>query len=250
MSINAADWAQIVIATGTLVAAGVAAYSANVAWKHVRLQFQPRLIIGNSYFQIKMSQESLYDFWWEVPSDKARYSNGGETNYSFKIINIGNGPAYGVRISTEFDYESVFADLKRKLEPFVTGLELTYDEWGCQVSVHGKHRGGFRLPGEASGFIEHIEGASTGRQIAPFLIDPSLSFFALCYAYFLMKGSGKIEAAQLNQLVQLTFVVEYTNQAGRRVRERHPRELIVTGGRWRPDFSDGVAMISLVSRTH
>lgn len=244
---NAAAWTQVLSALGALVAAGVAAYSANLAWRQLHLQFQPRLLVGNAHFQIRMMRDSLQALWWEPPSEEARYINGGETEYLLKLVNIGRGPAYEVQIRTEFDYESVFEDLKEKLAPFVTGLDLQYDDWGCQVSVHGALRGGFRLPDEAFAVVEHIEGATSGRQTATFPIDPSLSFFALCYAYFLMKGHTSHASAQEDQRIEVTFAIEYTNQAGKRLKERHRRELVITGGRWRADLSDGVAIIYLLN---
>lgn len=241
-------WASLWSAIGTVAAAGVAAYSARLAWRQVGYQFVPRLIVRSTQFQIRTTGRLKEEFWWEPPGAEARYENGGSEDYRFTMLNVGNGPAFDIRTHTEFDYASVYDDVMRKLSPYIPGLQITYDNFGCQVAVGDEVLGGFRLPGESFGMIEAVGGANTQDRQQSFLIDPNLAFFATCYAEYLCLAHQTEDAARHSQLIPFTLRFEYLDGSAQRQTIRHSMELAVRGGRYKDDRSDGVSMINVYSR--
>jgi len=241
------EWATIFAAIGTISATAVAAYSAHLAWKHVRYQFEPRLIITPASFQIRVAADSIDKLWWEPPSDEARYVNGGSCEYFFEIMNIGNGPAHGISARAEFDYETVYRDVMEKIATHKPGLELQNDGFGCQVKLNSKIIGGFRLPDEAAGYVDFLPNTDRNKSTARLIIDPNLSFFALCYASYLMHEKIQNNVAQPALSIPVAFRLAYRDSSGKRVERRVRCNLTIRGGRWKNDLSDGVAMISLES---
>jgi hypothetical protein len=240
-----AEWSSLLGAGGTIVAAAAAAYSARQAWKLVRYQFEPQLIVGSDQFQIRMAGDSLKAMWWEKPSEAARYINGGSTEYFFRLLNIGNGPAYDINVETLFDYETIFADVTQKIARYEPSLAFEYDNFGCKVSIQSKHIGGFALTSEAYGHIEFLTNVSGNRANSNLALDPNLSFFSLCYAYYLMKERIETKVTREVQIIPLKFRLTFIDSSGKRHRREDKYKLTISGGRWKEDLSDGVAMIGL-----
>ena len=242
---NLEAWASLWSAAGTVAAAGVAAYSARLAWRQVGYQFVPRLIIRADRFQVRTTSSLQKDFWWTKPGDEARYVNGGSENYVFTILNVGNGPAFDVRVYAEFDYSAVYSDVMDKLKPFFPELNLKHDEFGCQVRMGDTLIGGFRLPDQAFAMIEAVGGAATADRQQTFRIDPNLSFFTTCYAHYLRAGHETVEDARHAQTIPITFRIEYLDGSANRQSVSTPMRLSVAGGRYLADGSDGVSIIDL-----
>lgn len=240
-----ATWANILSAIGTVTAAGVAAYSARLAWRQVRYQFEPRLLIPSRQFQIKMAASSLKDVFWEKPTEAAAYVNGGDTDYRFLIQNIGNGAAYDIKIATELDFEALFADTQNKINAYASAFEVAHDGFGVQLTLDGKLIGGFRLPDEAASHVDWVGSGPPQDSIRPCGIDPSLAFFALCLAFYLMHERIGGGVTQPEQIIKFAFIVTYTDPSGKRQTRRIPKRLIVRGGRWQSDLSDGLALVTL-----
>lgn len=244
MDLNA--WASISSAVGTVVAAAVAAYSARLAWRQVRYQFEPRLSIPPRDYQIKMAAGSLKDLFWEKPTDAAAYVNGGSTDYHFALRNIGNGAAYNISIRVELDFEVLYTDTKNKIERYAPGLIWEHDDFGAQIKIDGKSIGGFRFPNESAFHMDYLGVGEDG--VRNFRIDSSLSFFALCYGHYLMHEQIDRSVSQPEQRIDFSFVVEYTDSSANLHKIRCPSRLTIRGGRWLGDLSDGLAIISLSSR--
>lgn len=245
---NLEAWASVLSAVGTAAAAGVAAYSARLAWRQVGYQFVPRLIIRTEQFQVRTTSSIRTDFWWEKPGEEVRYVNGGSEDYVLTILNVGNGPAFDVRVYAEFDYSAIYDDVMNKLSPFVPELHLEYDDFGCQVRMGDTLIGGFRLPDQAFAMIEAVGGAASSDRQRTFRIDPNLSFFAVCYAHYLRAGHETVEDARQPQTFPVTFRIEYLDGSATRRSVSTPMLLAVAGGRYLPDGSDGVSIIALSNR--
>lgn len=237
--------ANLASALGTIAAAAVAAYSARLAWKQVRYQFSPRLVLQGRSYQIAMSARALRGLWWEEPSTESRFINGGDTSYTVAVLNIGNGPAYNIKVSTSFDYETLYADAIERVTRYVPDLTVSHDAFGCQISFDGQVVGGFRLPDQAFGIIESLDGSNGPNRVGEVPIDPNLAFFAMCYGYFQMAAADRDSEALLPQVIPVTLTLEYLDSAGRVHQQVERRRLTVRGGRWKSDFSDGVALVSL-----
>lgn len=244
---DAATLTNMLSAVGTVAAAAVAAYSARLAWRQVRYQFEPQLLIPSRHFQIKMAAASLRDVFWEKPTERAAYLNGGDTDYCFTVQNTGNGPAYDILVRTELDFEALYADTQTKIAEHAPALSVIHDSFGVSLLIGGDVIGGFRLPDDAASLVDRLGSGSSPDSVRQFPIDPSLSFFALCYGAYLMheRMRGTI---QPEQRIAFSFVIDYADSSGRRQSRRFPRTLIVRGGRWQADLSDGVAFVSVTSR--
>ncbi|MBJ7512260.1 MULTISPECIES: hypothetical protein [Brevundimonas] len=243
---DASTWIDMLSAAGTVAAAGVAAYSARLAWKQVRFQFEPQLLIPSRHFQIKMASSSIREVFWEKPTEKAAYVNGGDTDYFFLLRNIGNGAAYDASVRIELDFETIFADTQSKIANHAPTLSVDHDSFGVSLRIDGEIIGGFRLPDQAFSLVDQVGSGSSQNSVRQFPIDPSLSFFALCYGAYLMH-ERMIGRIQPEQRISFDFIVDYTDSSGRRQSRRFPRILIIRGGRWQADLSDGVAFVMLTA---
>lgn len=237
--------ASVSSAIGTVLAAGVAAYSARLAWKQVGFQFAPKLTISSESFQIRTTNSLAEDFWWRAPSSEAKYINGGSENYRLTILNIGNGPAFDVRIFADFDFQILKRDVLAKLEHHIPTLKLVRDNFGYQILLGDKILGGFRLPEEAAGHVEMIGGNGTLERKQHCPIDPSLEFFASCYAQYLRLAGHLEENARNAQIIPVNFRIEYLDSSGTRHVDSRSMKLTIRGGRYKSDGSDGVSLISL-----
>lgn len=244
---DASTWTNVLSAVGTVAAAGVAAYSARLAWKQVRYQFEPYLLVPSRQFQIRMAASSLRDVFWEVPTEKAAYINGGGTDYNFHLQNIGNGAAYDISVQTEFDFEALYSDTQAKIAKYAPSLSVEHDNFGVSLRIDGEVIGGFRLPDQATFVIEQVGGNSTPNSVRNFSIDPSLSFFCLCYGYYLM-SERMLRRIQNEQQIEFDLLVGYKDSSGKQRSRRFPQILTIRGGRWQPDLSDGVVLISFAGR--
>lgn len=241
---NVVDWAQIISA-----AAGMAAYSTHLVLKQLRYQFSHHLRIANESFQIRMCKTSLKDLFWEKPTKESMYVNGGTTDdYRFHMTNTGAGGAQDVRIFSEFDIESVYEDILKKLSDHAPDIEVLQEEWGARVTAGGKHIGGFKNPDQAYGLIDYIRPCRDDRVEVPFSIDPTLSFFSLVYGFYIMSEQIKRGVSQPEQTIDVDFVVECTDARGVRVKQRYPHRLTIRGGRWKDDMTDGMCIVSLLTR--
>jgi hypothetical protein len=238
-------WTNVLSASGTVAAAAVAAYAAGLAYKQVRFQFVPRLLVQSGGYQIRTTASLKDDFWWSPPTEKARYANGGSEDYRFTLLNVGNGFAFNIRVFVELDYMSIYEDVMRKLAPFHPDLTINYDNFGCQVRDKGEVLGGFRLPDEAFGVVDVIGPANTPERTKQFMIDPNLSFFVTCYAQYVRAAHEIDPEARKPQLIPLLFRIEYLDASGERKCQRQPMELVVRGGQYANDGSDGVSLIGL-----
>lgn len=241
-------WANLFSAIGTVAAAAVAAYSARLAWRQVGFQFVPRLIVRSEQFQIRTAGSIKDDFFWSKPGEDARFENGGSEEYQFTLLNVGNAPAFDVRIYVEMEYPAIYDDVLTKLEPYIDGLTVSYDDFGCQVRIQDELIGGFRLPDQAFGIVNMIGGASTTDREKTFIIDPNLSFFATCYAHYLRLAHESVENAQKPQMIPLTFRIQYLDGSANRSETTWPMQLVVRGGRYKSDGTDGVSIISIAPR--
>jgi hypothetical protein len=245
---NLADWAQITSAAATVVAAGLAAFTTRLNLKQLRYQFRSHLLVANEEFQFRMCKTSLVDFFWTPPTQEARYMNGGNTEYSFHLLNTGAGSAQNVRIFAEFDYESVYNDLCEKLREHATDIEILQEGWGAKVMIGDKHLGGFKNPDQAYGRIEYIRPCRDDRVDLPFIIDPTLSFLSVGYGFYLMREQILKGLGHQEQIIDVNFFIEYTDAGGVKREQRDPHRLVVSGGRWKDDMSDGVCFVSLHKR--
>ncbi|WP_341988463.1 hypothetical protein [Azorhizobium sp. AG788] len=245
---NPVDWAQIISAIATTVAAGAAAYTTRLALKQQRFQFSPHLQIAGESFQVRMCQESFKRVFWEEPTKEASYLNGGTVDYRFRLTNTGSGSAQDIRIFAQFDLESAYQDVSRKLARCAPGIEILQEEWGAGVFVDGKHIGGFKNPDQAFGFIDYIRPCREDRVEEFFLIDPTLSFFSLVYGYYIMWELMNSNMRLPEQVIYVDFIVKFTDSGGQECEQRHARQLVISGGRCNSDMSDGVIVVSLRSR--
>lgn len=245
---NVVDWAQIISAAAAAVAAGMAAYSTRLVLKQLRYQFDPHLCIANELFQIRMCKTSIEDLFWEKPTEDAMYLNGGTTDYMFRLTNTGAGGAQDVRIFCDYDFESVYEDVLKKLSDHAPEIEVSQEEWGARICADGEHIGGFKNPDQAQGFVDYIRPCRDDRIEVTFNIDPTLTFFSLVYGFYIMSEKVKKGVSQPEQTIDVDFVVEYNDAAGARVEQRYPHRLTVSGGRWQDDMDDGVCFVNLLSR--
>jgi len=242
---DAMDWAQIVSAGGSAIAAGIAAVSAYLSSKQIRYQFNPHLVVAHDQFQVKMNGESFKHIWWEVPTEEASYVNGGSTDYRLKLLNLGSGSAHSIKIVSEYDFESVYADVHQKIEEYLPGLSIEQDHWGTKIVLGDKHLGGFRTRDEGYGTVDYIRPAVQDKVIETFILDPTLSYFCMLYGHFLMCEKLQKEIANSPIEIDVTFRISYTSAHGRKCEVERPARLTVRGGRWKEDMSDGLILISL-----
>ncbi|KAB1083974.1 hypothetical protein F4V91_31820 [Neorhizobium galegae] len=195
-----------------------------------------------------VSINPLEDFFWQEPTDEARYLNGGNTDYRFRLTNTGSGAAHDVRIFAEFDFESAYQDISRKLKEHASDLEISQEEWGARVAIGGKHIGGFKNPDQAYGLVDYIRPCKDDRIEIPFLIGTTLSFFSLVYGFFLMRKQVVKGISQQERSINVDFLVHCTDAGGAKVEQRHAHCLTVSGGRWKEDMADGVCIVTLRKR--
>jgi hypothetical protein len=241
------DWIDLSTALGTVAATLVAAYSANLAWRQVRLQFEPRLLIPNQLFQIGVSADALTHLCWQEPIEEARYVNGGSTDYSLTVTNVGNGPAHNLQIHWMFDFESTYADVMEKIGTYLPQMTVEHDHFGCAVKIYGRTECGWRLPDEAFGVIDFLQGMKDKRDAQTCIIDPSIGFFVGCYAYFQMVAHQIDERAQAPATINVVLRISYVSSAGKRAIEDYPIVVEVRGGQYRTDLSEGVAFVAIFS---
>ncbi|WP_446952408.1 hypothetical protein [Rhizobium leguminosarum] len=245
---NFVDWAQVISAAGTVIAAGVAAFTTRLTLKQLRYQFSPHLLIASERFQVRMCQTSIKDLFWEQPTEEARYGNIDLGEYAFRLTNTGAGAAHDVRIFAEFDFEAVYHDISRKISGYTPPLEIEQEDWGAKILFDGEHIGGFKNPDEAFGVVDYVRPCRDERVEARFIIDPTLSFFALIYGTYLMREKVNSGVSQPAQNIDVDFVIKYSDASGAELEQRHPHRMTISGGRWTSDMSDGVCLISLHKR--
>lgn len=243
------DWAQIISAFGTTTAAGIAAFTAFLSLKQLRYQFSPHLFVATEAFQIKICSSSLEGFFWEKPSDEARYLNGGRDDYHFRLMNVGSGAAHDVRVAAEFDLEGTYEDLLSKLAPHAPDLEIVQEDWGAKVTVRGQHVGGFKNPDQARAVVDYIRPVREERVEVPIIIDPTLAYFAVMYGHYLMCESIDGKTAPPAQIINIDFSIRYVDAGGVDRVKRDQHRLVITPGRWKSDKSDGMCFVNLVKRT-
>lgn len=133
----------------------------------------------------------------------------------------------------------------KKLSPFIPELQIINDNFGYQIRLGDDVIGGFRLPDEACGYIETIGGNGTSDHKKHCIIDPSLEFFAACYAQFLRFKLLNDPKYRQPQIIPVVFKLEYLDSSANRHVDYLPMNLTVRGGRYKPDGSDGISLIGL-----
>ena len=245
---NSVDVAQIVSAVAVTIATGMAAYTTHLILKQMRYQFSPNLNIATESFQIRISNRSIEGLFWEPPTDEGRYVNGGSTDYRFRLTNTGAGAAQEVYIHADFDLEAIYREIFSKLAEYAPNIDVSQDSWGTKIFVDGKNTGGFRNPDQSFGFIDYVRPAKGERVEEPFTIDPTLSFFATVSGFYLMKEKSGRGIAQPEQAVDVDFVIRCNDAVGKKIEKRLPYQLVISGGRWKSDETDGVCIVNLRRR--
>jgi hypothetical protein len=244
LNLSLGELINSVIAIGTLGAAIAAWRAAQTSAKQVRFQFEPKLRIPDRRFQIKVHKDILKEIWWSPPTDEVRIVNGGSTDYSFGIENIGAGAATDISVSTKYDYSTIFSSAQEKLGKNAPNLEILMDHWGVIIKEQGHVVGGFQLPDGCVTQIDFLPPAGKEASSGQVLIDPSLAFFLLVYAHGILFSEHKNQRVE----VAIVFEVSFSDQSGTARKQEFNASLEISGGRSKSDLTDGVALIYLKSR--
>ncbi|WP_155992452.1 hypothetical protein [Fodinicurvata fenggangensis] len=245
---NISLYIQIITALGVIGAAGIAAFTAYLNYRQIRFQFKPNLFIGSAQYQIHTSNKCLRNIWWEKPSEKAIISNGGSTDYQFNLLNTGAGSAHDIRIETFFDYESIIHDVIFKIKKYCPNINIEHDDWGIQIKLNGELYGGFRYPKDSYALIDYISSSNNNKVEKDIIIDPTLSFCFLCYAFYLMSERVINGINHSNKDINVDFLIKYKDSSGNINQKIHRSVISIHDGLWKKDMSDGVTFISIQER--